>query len=110
MPPFLTDSLTLMLGRWSAFPARLRLMVLAGVGAGALLGLTIWALSTVPGAMRIYHPGHPDADGNGYVDMPNVNPVAEMVDLMAATRAYEANVSAIQAAKSMAQKALELGR
>jgi flagellar M-ring protein FliF len=47
MPPFLTDSLTLMLGRWSAFPARLRLMVLAGVGAGALLGLTIWALSTV---------------------------------------------------------------
>jgi flagellar basal-body rod protein FlgC len=73
-------------------------------------GVRVAGVSTMPGAMRMYHPGHPDADGNGYVDMPKVNPAVEMVDLMAATRAYEANVSAIQAAKSMAQKALELGR
>ena len=73
-------------------------------------GVRVAGVNSVPGAVRVYHPGHPDADGNGYVDMPNVNPVVEMVDLMAATRAYEANISAIQAVKAMAQKALELGR
>ena len=59
---------------------------------------------------RVYDPGHPDADTSGYVSMPNVNPVTEMVDMMAATRAYEANVSAITAARSMAERALEIGR
>jgi flagellar basal-body rod protein FlgC len=59
---------------------------------------------------RIYDPGHPDADQDGYVTMPNVNTVTEMTDLIGASRAYEANVTAIQAAKSMAQKALEIGR
>lgn len=59
---------------------------------------------------RVHQPGHPDADAEGYVTFPNVNPVMEMVDLMAATRAYEANVTAIQALKTMVQKALELGR
>lgn len=53
-------------------------------------------------------PGHPDADENGYVYMPNVNPVTEMVDMMTATRAYEANVTALNAAKSMALKALDI--
>ena len=61
-------------------------------------------------ARRVYNPTHPDADPQGFVAMPNINPVVEMVDLLAATRAYEANVTAIQAAKSMAQKALEIGR
>lgn len=59
---------------------------------------------------RVYDPGHPDADSAGYVLMPNVNVVTEMVDLMAATRAYEANVAAISAARSMAESALEIGR
>ena len=58
----------------------------------------------------VYEPGHPDADASGYVAYPNVNVVTEMVDLMAATRAYEANVAAITAAKSMAQSALDIGR
>ena len=79
-------------------------------GEGKSRGVRVAEVATVPGAVRIYHPGHPDADGSGYVNMPNVNPIVEMTDLMAATRAYEANVSAIQAAKSMAQKALEIGR
>ncbi len=57
-----------------------------------------------------YDPGNPDADANGYVQMPNVNPVTEMVDLITATRAYEANVNAINATRSMALKALEIGR
>lgn len=57
---------------------------------------------------RVYSPGHPEADEEGYVTYPNVDVVTEMVDMMAATRAYEANVTAIEAAKTMAQKALDL--
>lgn len=57
-----------------------------------------------------YDPQHPDANENGYVLMPNVNIVKEMVDMMSATRNYEANVTAINATKSMALKALEIGR
>ena len=56
----------------------------------------------------IYDPGHPDADAQGYVSMPNVDPVTEMVDLIAASRAYEANVTALQTAKSMFTKTLDL--
>lgn len=58
----------------------------------------------------VYLPAHPDANAEGFVAFPNVNPVLEMVDLLAATRAYEANITAVQAAKSMFQKALEIGR
>ena len=59
---------------------------------------------------RVYDPNHPDADANGYVEMPNINIVSEMVDMMTATRAYEANVTAVNAAKTMALKALDIGR
>lgn len=58
----------------------------------------------------VYDPSHPDANPDGYVAMPNVNIVAEMVDMITATRAYEANVTAVNAAKGMAMKALEIGR
>ncbi len=58
----------------------------------------------------IYDPSHPDADAKGYVHMPNVNVVAEMVDMITATRSYEANVASISSAKAMALKALEIGR
>lgn len=58
----------------------------------------------------VYQPGHPDADANGYVQMPNVNIVEEMVDMISATRSYEANVTALNAAKAMTMKALEIGR
>jgi flagellar basal-body rod protein FlgC len=56
----------------------------------------------------VYDPGNPDADAKGYVEMPNVNVVTEMVDMISASRAYEANVTALQSAKGMAQSALEL--
>ena len=59
---------------------------------------------------QVYDPGHPDADARGYVRMPNVDPVAEMVDLITAQRAYEANVTAMQAAKQMFAKTLDLLR
>jgi flagellar basal-body rod protein FlgC len=56
----------------------------------------------------IYDPGNPDANEKGYVEMPNVNVVTEMVDMISASRAYEANVTAMQSTKSMAQSALEM--
>lgn len=58
----------------------------------------------------IYDPGHPDADKDGYVLMPNVDIVTEMVDMITASRSYEANMTSINSAKSMAMKALEIGR
>ncbi len=57
-----------------------------------------------------YNPGHPDADAEGYVQMPNVDTVTEMINMISATRAYEANVTALNSAKSMALKALDIGR
>jgi flagellar basal-body rod protein FlgC len=59
---------------------------------------------------RTYRPGHPNADAEGYITLPNVNPMEEMVDLMVANRSYEANVAAIKTTRAMAQKALEIGR
>ena len=56
----------------------------------------------------VYDPGHPDADANGYVAMPNVSIVKEMVDMISATRAYEANVTAVNSAKQMAARALDM--
>lgn len=59
---------------------------------------------------RVYDPSNPDADEEGYVSMPNVNILNEMADMIVATRAYEANVNAINSEKSMFLKALEIGR
>ena len=55
-----------------------------------------------------YNPEHPDVNAEGYVQMPNVDLAVEMIDMMAATRSYEANVTAMNAIKSMATKALEI--
>jgi flagellar basal-body rod protein FlgC len=55
-----------------------------------------------------YEPSHPDADANGFVAYPNINPVLEMTDLMDASRAYQMNASAVQAAKQMIQQSIEL--
>ena len=57
-----------------------------------------------------YNPSHPDADENGYVRLPNVEIVQEMTDMMAAVRAYEANITALNAFKDMAVKTLEIGK
>ncbi|SDK45101.1 flagellar basal body rod protein FlgC [Natronincola ferrireducens] len=59
---------------------------------------------------KVYDPGHPDANEEGYVLMPNVEVVTEMANMISASRAYEANVTALNATKNMALKALELGR
>lgn len=68
-------------------------------------------VQTAPDASEfkvVFDPGHPDADEEGYVLMPNVNVITEMVDMITASRAYEANVSAVQAAKQMFAKALDI--
>jgi len=60
--------------------------------------------------LKRYDPGHPDADGDGYVAYPDINPLTEMVDLMGATRAYGLNGSAVQAEKGMISAALEIAK
>ena len=59
---------------------------------------------------RVYDPGHPDADGRGYVSLPDISVVEEMANMMTALRTYEANAATISSAKTMFNKALELGR
>ena len=86
---------------------------------GALNGLT--AATNTPGGVAVtgviqdkslplkrYEPGHPDADADGYVSYPDINPLTEMVDLMGATRSYGMNASAIQAEKSMFTTSLDI--
>ena len=58
----------------------------------------------------VYKPDHPDARKDGYVAMPNINPISEMVDLLSTSRSYEANVSAMRASKAMALEALKIGQ
>jgi flagellar basal-body rod protein FlgC len=59
---------------------------------------------------KVYNPSHPDAKADGYVEMPNISVMEEMVDMMSATRSYQANATAVKMAKRMALKALEIGR
>jgi flagellar basal-body rod protein FlgC len=58
---------------------------------------------------QVYDPGHPDADANGIVLMPNINPVEEMANLLNASRSYEANLAALQTAKQLAIKTMDIG-
>lgn len=78
------------------------------VGNGVMVS-SIQDDTTTPFKME-YDPGNPDADKNGYVELPNVDPLREMVDLMSATRSYEANVTVLNATKGMMMKALEIGK
>jgi flagellar basal-body rod protein FlgC len=74
-------------------------------------GVRVVGVSSDPSPPRmVYDPGHPDADARGYVAMPNMQLVNEMVDMISATRAYEANAAAISSAKSMASAALQIGK
>jgi flagellar basal-body rod protein FlgC len=57
---------------------------------------------------KVYEPGHPEADADGYVEYPNVNILVEQIDLIAAQRAYEANIAVIQSGRRMREKALEI--
>ncbi|ADU51089.1 flagellar basal-body rod protein FlgC [Thermaerobacter marianensis DSM 12885] len=81
------------------------------LGGPALAGVQVAAVVADPSPPRlVYDPGHPDAGPDGYVAYPNVDPLMEMVNLLAATRAYEANVAVFSAARTLALRALEIGR
>lgn len=83
----------------------------ASGGSGVSRGVKVAGIVEDDTALkRIYDPGHPDADKAGYVTMPNVNTVTEMTDLISSSRAYEANVTAMQTAKTMFTKTLDLLR
>ncbi len=76
-----------------------------------LSGVRVTKIIEDPSAgKRVYQPDHPDADKDGYVTYPNVNIATEMTDMLSATRSYEANVTVINAIKSMALRALDIGR
>jgi flagellar basal-body rod protein FlgC len=85
--------------------------ILASKSASPVNGVQVAGIVEDPAPpRRVYDPGHPDADAQGYVSLPNVNPVTEMVDLIGASRSYEANVTAMQTAKQLFSKTLELLR
>ena len=83
----------------------------ASAGGGAPGGVSVSGIveDQTPNRL-VYDPSHPDANARGYVSMPNVIPVTEMVDLISASRSYEANVTAMQTAKQMFTKTLDLLR
>ncbi len=94
----------------TSFASMLSSMQGAG-GAKSVNGVKVSGIVEDSSALkRIYDPGHPDADKDGYVTMPNVNTVTEMTDLISSSRAYEANVTAMQTAKQMFSKTLDLLR
>mgnify|MGYP000014576761 FL=1 len=78
-------------------------------GAADLHGVSVTGIVEDPTPLRrVHEPGHPDADADGYVTRPNVDAVTEMVDMVAATRAFQANVTAFEATKMMAKDALRI--
>ena len=94
-----------------AEPAQSFGSILASASSSPVTGVQVAGIVEDPApSRRVYDPGHPDADAQGYVSLPNVNPVTEMVDLISASRSYEANVTAMQTAKQLFTKTLELLR
>ncbi len=84
---------------------------LAEAGGAQPMGVQVTQVAQDPTAgRRVYAPSHPDADPAGFVSLPNVNPIHEVVNLMSASRAYDANASAVETLKTMAQRALDIAR
>jgi flagellar basal-body rod protein FlgC len=107
--PYRRKEVVLQEAQASGFGGQLRAAMASSTPAGAGVQVAGITEDQTPGR-RAYDPGHPDADADGYVTLPNVNPVTEMVDLIDASRAYEANVTAMQSAKQMFTKTLDLLR
>lgn len=104
-------------------PYRRKMVVLQAAGETSFRRILDSASAAAPAGVRavriledetqlnpVYDPTHPDADENGYVQMPNVDLVKETIDSMSATRSYDANITAFNAMKLMMQKALEIGK
>lgn len=109
-------------GRYEPYKRKMVVLEPTGQSFSDVLDSKLGSPSSTPGvkATRIiedstpsklvYNPSHPDADENGYVKMPNVDVLKEMVDMISASRSYEANVTALNATKGMFTKALDIGR
>jgi flagellar basal-body rod protein FlgC len=112
--PYRRKDVVLQTALWDGFQSALASAAGSVPGAGASQqpgGVQVAGISEDRAAPRmVYDPGHPDANAQGYVAMPNVNPVTEMVDLISASRAYEANVTAMQTAKAMFTKTFDILR
>lgn len=105
--PYRRKSVVLEQARGGGFGAALS----GALGGGRARGVQVAAIVEDEAPPRVVHdPGHPDADADGFVQLPNVNPVTEMVDLISSSRAYEANVTAMQTAKSIFTRTLDLLR
>lgn len=84
---------------------------LGAANSSHLLGVEVVGISEdKTEGRRVYSPGHPDADPQGFVTFPNVNPIHEVVNLMTAQKAYDANATAVDTLKNMAQRALDIAR
>lgn len=83
----------------------------AALGMASATGVKVAAIveDKTP-ARRVFDPSHPDADKEGFVELPNVNPAVEMVDMVGASRAYQANLTAINLIRDLVSRSLELGR
>lgn len=94
-----------------AVPFGDRLQAAGGPGGAEPLGVRVAGVHQDGGpGRRVYNPAHPDADAEGFVTLPDVNPVHEMVNLLSASRAYDANATAVDTLKTMAQRALDIAR
>ena len=89
-----------------------RQLAAAGAGTpGGAVGVTVAGVVEDQSAgKRVYSPGHPDADPEGFVTLPNVDPIHEVVNLISAQRGYDANATAVETLKTMAQRALDITR
>lgn len=110
-------------GQWQPYRRKMVVAEPKGASFGHMLNQAIGKSDNVGGGVRVtkiiedetpfklvYDPTHPDANEEGYVSLPNVDPLKEMVDLMGSTRSYEANVTVLNASKGMLMKALEIGK
>lgn len=80
-------------------------------GAASAMGVRVASIHADEGpGRRVFSPNHPDADPQGFVTFPDVNPLHEVVNLMSASRAYDANASAVDTLKGMAQRAMDIAR
>jgi flagellar basal-body rod protein FlgC len=110
-------------GQWQPYRRKMVVMEPNGSGFSSYLNVAMNRETAVGNGVKVtkitedqtpfklvYDPAHPDANEEGYVQLPNVDPLKEMVDLMSATRSYEANVTVFNATKGMLMKALEIGK
>ena len=96
-------------GNYAPYRRRVPLLAAGDPDSGNLLGVHVKEIQLDQSEFRkVFDPGHPDADAGGYVQFPNIEPAVELVNALEASRAYEANITAVEATKSILQASLRL--